>query len=214
MMIKRQSSHIVSMQACFIFQLLSLFWGDDVIIDCAMHYGSSQLWCKHEKSDIELLRYRFYAQGYSQNHGDIHNQSCKKLWYIVQSSLVTCIIWLHFDTWYNSHVTIPYDYIMKHIKTRCHCSHIDILAQNYSDTSAIALELLQSYTKPSQDLGWDAVSCTSLSITEVKIYSSSYLIKHWFTLLNFYLNLARKQKFTIIWIMDFCQAKLSQNEDI
>ena len=45
-----------------------------------------------------------------------------------------------------------------------------------------------------------------------EIYSSSYLIKRRFPLLNFYLNLTRKQKFTIV--MDFYQVKLSQNEDI
>ena len=53
------------------------------------------------------------------------------------------------------------------------------------------------------DLGWGAVSYSSLSITQVKMYSSSYLIKRWFPLLNVYLNLTRKQKFTII--LDFCQ---------
>ena len=62
------------------------------------------------------------------------------------------------------------------------------------------------------DRGWGAVSYSSLSITQVKIYSSSYLIKRLFPCLNFYLNLTRKQKFTII--MDFCQVKLSQNQDI
>ena len=35
-----------------------------------------------------------------------------------------------------------------------------------------------------------------LSITQVTIYSSSYLIRCWFPLLNFYLNLTRKQKFS------------------
>ena len=59
--------------------------------------------------------------------------------------------------------------------------------------------------------GWGAVSYSSLSITQVKIYSSSYLIKRWFHLLNFHLNLTRKQKFTII--MDICQVELSQNEN-
>ena len=44
---------------------------------------------------------------------------------------------------------------------------------------------------------------SSLIITQVKIYSSSHLINRWFPLLNFYLHLTRKQKFTII--MDFCQ---------
>ena len=62
------------------------------------------------------------------------------------------------------------------------------------------------------DLGWGAVSYSSLSIAQVKIYSSSYLIKRWFPLLNFYLNLTRTQKRTII--IDFCQVKLSHNEDI
>ena len=64
---------------------------------------------------------------------------------------------------------------------------------------------------PKWQLGWGAVSYSSLSITQVKIYSSSYLIKRWFQLLNFYLNLTRKKKFTII--MDFCQVELSQNEN-
>ena len=62
------------------------------------------------------------------------------------------------------------------------------------------------------DQGWGAVSYSSLSITPVKIYSSSYLVKRWFPMLNFYLNLTRKQTFSII--MDICQVKLSQNEDI
>ena len=55
-------------------------------------------------------------------------------------------------------------------------------------------------------------SYASLSITQVKIYSCSYLIKRWFSLFNFYLNLTRKQKFTII--MNFCQVKSPQNEHI
>ena len=50
-------------------------------------------------------------------------------------------------------------------------------------------------------LGWGAVFYSSLSITQVKFYSSSYLIKHRFPLLNFYPNLTRKQKSTLI--MDF-----------
>ena len=62
------------------------------------------------------------------------------------------------------------------------------------------------------DQGWRAVSYSSLSITQLKIYSSSYPIKRWLPLLNFYLNMARKQTFTII--MDSCQVKISQNEDI
>ena len=37
-----------------------------------------------------------------------------------------------------------------------------------------------------------------LEFTQVKIYSSSYLIKRWFPLLNLYLNLTRKQKFRMI----------------
>ena len=48
--------------------------------------------------------------------------------------------------------------------------------------------------------------------SQVKIYSSSYLIKRWFPVLNFYLNWTRRQKFAII--TDFCQVKLSQNIDI
>ena len=44
------------------------------------------------------------------------------------------------------------------------------------------------------------VGCCFLLMLEYN--SSSYLIKGWFPLINYYLNLTRKQKFTII--MDFC----------
>ena len=71
---------------------------------------------------------------------------------------------------------------------------------------------IRKYVNFRSHLGWGAVSYSSLSITQVEMYSSSYLIKCWFPLLNFYLNLTRKQKFTII--MDFCQVKLSRNEGI
>ena len=54
------------------------------------------------------------------------------------------------------------------------------------------------------------VGCCFLLMLEYN--SSSYLIKGWFPLINYYLNLTRKQKFTII--MDFCWIKLSQNADI
>ena len=79
----------------------------------------------------------------------------------------------------------------------------------------LARKGLNVFSKASEynvDLGCGAVSYSSLSITQVKIYLSSYLIKHWFQLLNVYLNLTRKQKLKII--MDFCQEKLSQNEDV
>ena len=59
--------------------------------------------------------------------------------------------------------------------------------------------------------GWGAASYSSLSITEAKICSRSYLSRCWL-LLNCYINLKRKQRFTMI--MDLSQVKLSHNENI
>ena len=58
--------------------------------------------------------------------------------------------------------------------------------------------------------GRGAVSYSSLSITQAKNYSRSYLSRCWL-LLNCCINLTRKQKFTMI--MDLFQVK-SHNENI
>ena len=59
---------------------------------------------------------------------------------------------------------------------------------------------------------WDAVSFSSLSITPNENLLMFMSYKTLISTVYFYLTSTRKQKFTII--MDFCQVKLSQNEDI
>ena len=73
---KRKTEQIWISSLIISIDLISLWlgsFGDDVTINCVIHYRTRQLWRNHVQNDIKLVRYRYI-------HGDIHDKS-RKQWY-------------------------------------------------------------------------------------------------------------------------------------